>query len=72
MYPGGQRSHADDSGDMWTSVLRENGTSDSRAQVDLLGLTSARRDLARLGGMFFDHERGRVYYSPGNCSYPFA
>jgi len=34
-----------------------------RAQVDLLGLRSAEWNLTQLGGMFFDHERGRVYYS---------
>lgn len=66
MHLGGQLFHADDNGDMWVSELREDNTLGERTQVDLLGLTSAQWDLAQLGGMFFDHERGRVYYSLEN------
>jgi hypothetical protein len=66
MHLGGQLFHADDNGDMWVSALHEDNTLGPRTQVDLLGLTSANWDLAQLGGMFFDHERGRVYYSLEN------
>ena len=66
MHLGGQFFHADDNGNMWVSPLQEDSTMGSRTQVDLLGLTSAQWDLSQLGGMFFDHERGRVYYSLEN------
>lgn len=68
MYLGGKLFHADDNGDMWVSTLLEDNTLGTRKQVDLLGLTSSEWDLAQLGGMFFDHERGRVYYSLQNDS----
>lgn len=68
MHLGGQLFHADDNGDMWVSTLRQDKTLGARKQVNLLGLTSAQWDLAQLGGMFFDHERGRVYYSLENDS----
>ena len=66
MYLGGQLFHADNNGDMWVSTLLDDNTLGPRKQVDLLGLTSAQWDLAQIGGMFFDHERGRVYYSLEN------
>lgn len=63
MFLGGQLFHADDDDDMWVSLLREDDTFAPRTQVDLRGITSNEWDLSRLGGMFFDHEQGRVYYT---------
>lgn len=68
MFLGGQLFHADDDGDMWVSPLRDDDTFGPATQVDLFGLTSSTWDLARLGGMFFDHEKGRVYYTLTNDS----
>ena len=66
MFLGGRLFHADDNGNMWVSVQREDGSLAPRTQVDLLGLTRNEWDLARLGGMFFDHVKGRVYYTLEN------
>ena len=63
MFLGGQLFHADDNGDMWVSSLRNDDTFGPPTQVDLFGLTSNEWDLSRLSGMFFDHEKGRVYYT---------
>ena len=63
MFLGGRLFHADDDGDMWVRSLQDDDTFGPRTRVDLLGLTRNEWDLSRLGGMFFDHERGRVYYS---------
>jgi len=72
MFLAGQLFHVDDDGAMWTSRLREDNTLEPRTPVDLLGLNDSYWDtselgytwqLTQLGGMFFDHQRGRVYYT---------
>lgn len=63
MSLGNQLFHADDNGDMWVSTLLGDGSLAPRSQVDLRGLTSNEWELSQLGGMFFSHEQGRVYYS---------
>lgn len=68
MFLGGQLFHADDNGTMWVSALRDDDTLTVPAQVDLFGLTGSQWDLSRLGGMFFNHEHGRVYYTLENDS----
>jgi len=68
LFLGGQLFHADNNGNMWMSPLLEDDSFGPRTQVDLLGLTRNEWDLARLGGMFFDYKRGRVYYSLENDS----
>jgi len=72
MFVGEQMFHVDNAGRMWASRL-ENGTFTSTTRVDLLGLTGERPgfadlggtqwELSRLGGMFFDYARSRVYYT---------
>ena len=62
----GQLFHADDNGDMWVSALLDDNTFALPTPVDLRGLTSNQWDLPQLSGMFFDHERSRVYYSLQN------
>ena len=68
MYLGGKLFHADDNGNMWLSLLNDDNTFGPRSLVDLFGLTSSEWDLAQLSGMFFDHERSRVYYTLENDS----
>lgn len=63
MFLGGVLFHADSDGNMWSSVLGDNGTFGAPTEVDLFGLTSGEWDLPDLGGMFFNHDQGRVYYS---------
>ena len=62
MFVGGQLFHADSGGRMWSSRLT-GGAFEPARQVDLLGLTDNEWRLSELGGMFFDHHRGRVYYT---------
>ena len=62
MFVGGQLFHADSNGRMWVSGFNGN-TFEPREQVNLFGLHSGYWNLPQLGGMFFDHERGRVYYT---------
>lgn len=57
-----QLFHADSSGNMWVSNFT-NDSFDARRPVDLFGLTANEWQLSQLGGMFFDHELGRVYYT---------
>ena len=59
---GGQIFHADSNGMMWRTQIA-NGTAEPRRPVDLFGLVESDWALSRLGGMFFDHEFGRVYYT---------
>ncbi len=62
MALGGQIFHADANGVMWRSQFI-NGSLEPRRPVDLFGLTEDNWALSQLGGMFFDHELGRVYYT---------
>jgi len=62
MFVGGQLFHTDGNGQMWTSAFTGN-TFEPREPVDLFGLDSDYWNLPQLGGMFFDHERGRVHYT---------
>jgi len=62
MFVGGLLFHADNAGRMWRSRF-ENGTFEGRKPVNLFGLTSNEWRLSQLGGMFFDYEQGRVYYT---------
>jgi len=62
MFVGGQLFHADSQGRMWSSRFT-GGAFEPASQVDLLGLTGDEWRLSELGGLFFDHDRGRVYYT---------
>jgi len=62
MFVGGQLFHADGAGRMWSSQL-EDGTFEPAERVNMFGLGESEWALSRLGGMFFDYERGRVYYT---------
>ena len=59
---GGQLFHADNNGVMWKSQYI-NGSLEPRRPVDMFGLTENNWALSRVGGMFFDHKLGRVYYT---------
>lgn len=61
-FIGDRLFHADDSGNLWMSIL--NGDNfESRMEVELFGLTENQWALSQLSGMFFDDDRGRVYYT---------
>lgn len=62
MFIGGKLYHAERDGGMWVSNF--NGTDfDPRESVNLFGLTESYWALSQIGGMFFDYEKGRVYYT---------
>lgn len=63
MFVGGQLFHADSGGTMWVSALQADSTFAPRTQVNLRGFTSSHWYLSRVGGMYFDHAQGRVYYT---------
>jgi len=54
--------HADDDGVMWMSEYNGD-TFESRTTVDMLGQTENEWALSQLGGMYFDPEWGRLYYT---------
>lgn len=62
MVVGGQFFHADNNGTLWVSA-KSNSSLGTPTEVDMRGLTSEQWQLASLGGMFFDPEFGRVYYT---------
>jgi len=62
MFIGGQLFHADNNSTMWVSQF-SNGEFQPRTAVDLFGLTDIEWNISQLGGMFFDYEQGRVYYT---------
>lgn len=59
---GGQLFHADANGTMWMSQFN-NGSLETRRAVDLFGLDNNNWALSQLGGMFFEHDLSRVYYT---------
>jgi len=67
VFVGGRLFHADSQGRMWSSVFA-NGAFQPRTQVDLLGLDDSRWNIDQIGGMFFDYEWGRLYYTIRNDS----
>ena len=67
-FIGGRLFHADSNSNMWMSVLNEDGTFQDRTLVDLFGLTDAQWDIDQIGGMFFDYEWSRIYYTMRNDS----
>lgn len=62
VFVGGTLFFADGSSRIWRSVL-ENGVFQPRTQVELFGLTGSQWDIDQIGGMFFDYEHGRLYYT---------
>ncbi len=62
MLVGGQLFHSDNNGTLWMSELNE-GVFSTRIPVDLFGLSEDQWALSQLGGMFFDYELSRVYYT---------
>ncbi len=62
VFTGGILFHADSQDRIWSSVFA-NGTFQLRTQVDLFGLTDAQWNISEIGGMFFDYEQGRLYYT---------
>ncbi len=62
MYVGGSLFYADANNNMWAS--RFNGTTfEPRTSVNLYGQTNNEWNLSNVGGMFFDYEWSRVYYT---------
>lgn len=62
MYVGGSLFYADANNNMWAS--RFNGTTfEPRTSVNLFGQTNNEWNLSNVGGMFFDYEWSRVYYT---------
>lgn len=62
MFVGGQLFHSDNNGTMWMSRFTDDAF-EPRVPVDLFGLNTNYWGLNRIGGMFFDHEWSRVYYT---------
>ncbi|MBX2881043.1 MAG: hypothetical protein KTR32_13960 [Granulosicoccus sp.] len=62
MFVGGNLYQADASGGMWVSAYN-GSTFEPRESVNLFGLTESYWALSQIGGMFFDYEQGRVYYT---------
>ena len=62
LFVGDQLFHVDDEGNMLMSRF-DNDVFDSAVSVDLFGLTETQWALSEIGGMYFDHDRGRVYYT---------
>jgi len=67
VFVGGRLFHADSQGRMWTSVFTD-GEFQARTQVNLFGLTDSQWNIDQIGGMFFDYEQGRIYYTLRNDS----
>jgi len=67
VFVGGILFHADSQGRMWSSVFA-NDTFQPRTQVDMQGLDDSRWDIDQIGGMFFDYQWGRIYYTLRNDS----
>ncbi len=67
VFVGGRLFHADSLGRMWSSVLA-NGVFQNRTEVDLFGMTDTQWNIDQIGGMFFDYEQGRIYYTIQNDS----
>ncbi len=62
MFVGGQLFYANSIGEMRVRTLSE-GTLGSFSVVDLFGLNENHWALSQLGGMFFDYDLSRVYYT---------
>lgn len=62
MFVGGQLFHADDNGTLFASSFTD-GVLESRSTVGLVRLTEDEWAISQLGGMFFDYEWNRVYYT---------
>ena len=67
VFVGGRLFHADSQSRIWTSVFAD-GAFQNRTQVELFGLTDSQWDIDQIGGMFFNYEQGRLYYSIRNDS----
>lgn len=62
MIVGGHLFHADDRGTLWMSPLSED-VIDTRVAVYFFGLNESLWALSQFGGMFFDYELSRIYYT---------
>ena len=62
MFVGSQLFFAANDGHMYISNLVD-GTFETRERVDLFGLIEEHWAVSQLGGMFFDYDMGRVYYT---------
>ena len=67
VFVGGKLFHADSQARIWSSAYVD-GALQPRTEVNLFGLTSERWNIAQIGGMFFDYEQGRIYYTIRNDS----
>ncbi|MEE9335172.1 MAG: hypothetical protein V3U65_13875 [Granulosicoccaceae bacterium] len=67
VFVGGRLFHADSLGRMWSSVFAD-GAFQARTLVNLLGLDDSRWNIDQMGGMFFNYEQGRLYYTIRNDS----
>ena len=67
VFTGGTLFYADNDSRIWSSVYSD-GTFLPSSQVDLFGLTDNEWDIGNIGGMFFDYEKGRLYYTQRNDS----
>jgi len=67
VFVGGRLFHADSQGRLWASTFAD-GAFQSRILVDLFGLNDSQWNIDQIGGMFFDYEQGRLYYTIRNDS----
>ena len=64
---GGRLFHADSFGRIFSSVYADGALQD-RTEVNLYNLSNERWNIAEIGGMFFNYEQGRLYYTIRNNS----
>lgn len=65
VFVGGTLFYGDSSSRIWRSTFAD-GAFQPSSQVDLFGLTDSQWEIDQIGGMFFDYEQGRLYYSKRN------
>lgn len=62
VFVGGTLFHADAYNNLWMSDLVD-GVFEPRVEVETYGLTYNEWQISQMGGMFFNHEWGRLYYT---------
>ncbi len=67
VYAEGKLFHVDRFDRIWMSAF-DNGVFQNPTQVNLYGLTDDEWNISQIGGMFFDYEYGRLYYTLRNDS----
>ena len=67
VFVGGRLFHADSQSRVWVSDFVD-GTFQNRTEVEMFDLTDSQWNRDQIGGMFFDYDQGRLYYTIRNNS----